>query len=199
MIGIDSIENYVFPSFVFDNDVDLSSAINAICENPLSVIAVSAKGKACFDAIIRILEIYPDMIIIGTDVVTQEQFGKMVNSGVRIVMTPGFSEEMKQWCLDDNATLIPGCSTATELMRCAEAGFAIIHIYPAGSIGGSSIIEEFSSAFGDIKFIPSGGIRVGDVMRYSTCENVYAICCDDLTDNKSIKDGLEALRDYNHR
>jgi 2-dehydro-3-deoxyphosphogluconate aldolase/(4S)-4-hydroxy-2-oxoglutarate aldolase len=70
--------------------------------------------------------------------------------------------------------IIPGCVTASDLEAGIEAGLSVFKFFPAEQMGGLEAIKLLSGPFGNIKFIPTGGINFGNLAAYLECDQVMA-------------------------
>jgi 2-dehydro-3-deoxyphosphogluconate aldolase/(4S)-4-hydroxy-2-oxoglutarate aldolase len=84
--------------------------------------------------------------------------------------------------------LLPGAVTASEVMAAREAGFNILKFFPASTSGGAAAIKAFAGPFGDIRFVPTGGIKLENAIDYLSLHNVRAVGGSWLTPADAIND-----------
>ena len=84
--------------------------------------------------------------------------------------------------------LLPGAVTASEVMAAREAGFNILKFFPASTSGGAAAIKAFAGPFGDIRFVPTGGINLDNAIDYLSLNNVRAVGGSWLTPADAIND-----------
>ena len=62
--------------------------------------------------------------------------------------------------------MIPGIATATELQTAWKLRVRVVKFFPAASLGGTAAIRALSSILPEVRFVPTGGIREGDLADY---------------------------------
>ena len=70
---------------------------------------------------------------------------------------------------------LPGVSSATDLMAAVDAGATDVNVFPAAASGGSAAIRALSAPFGDVRFVPTGGISAGNAAEYLAIPSVAAV------------------------
>ena len=58
--------------------------------------------------------------------------------------------------------VFPGAFTPTEIYKAWSLGAAMVKLYPAKTLG-ASYIKDIKAPFGEIKLLPTGGIRLDDI------------------------------------
>jgi hypothetical protein len=53
---------------------------------------------------------------------------------------------------------LPGAVTATEVQAALELGLTTVKFFPAGTSGGPGAIKALAAPFGDVRFVPTGGV-----------------------------------------
>ena len=62
--------------------------------------------------------------------------------------------------------MLPGAVTATEVQAALELGVTMVKFFPAGTSGGAAAIKALSAPFGQVRFVPTGGIGPGNLAEY---------------------------------
>ena len=52
-------------------------------------------------------------------VINLEQCKLAVSMGAKFIVSPGYSEEIVSWCVENNIPVTPGCVTPTEIRAAA--------------------------------------------------------------------------------
>jgi 2-dehydro-3-deoxyphosphogluconate aldolase/(4S)-4-hydroxy-2-oxoglutarate aldolase len=87
---------------------------------------------------------------------------------------PGFDEATVAWCLEHGVPVVPGVMTPTEIGGARSAGLDLPKFFPADATGGSGWLRSIAGVFPDVRFIPTGGIGVGNLGEYLRLPNVAA-------------------------
>lgn len=110
-------------------------------------------------------------------------------AGARFGVSPGFSGALSRACADLALPLLPGVSTASEVMAAGDAGHQLLKFFPAQAAGGIRMLEALAGPFPDVSFCPTGGIGPDNVSRYLALRNV-AVCGGSwLTPADALRDG----------
>ena len=122
---------------------------------------------------------------VGT-VCNAREFDAAIDAGAQFVVSPGQSDALFERALVTNIPFLPGAVTATEVIAAKEAGFRILKFFPAGTSGGAAAIKAFSGPFGDLQFVPTGGVNIHNANDYLSLPNVRAVGGTWLTPSDAI-------------
>ena len=78
-------------------------------------------------------------------------------------------------CQQLDLPVIPGVSTATEVMQALALGLDTVKLFPAEASGGVGAIATLSSAFPGLRFVPTGGITAARAPAYLLHPAVAAV------------------------
>ena len=70
---------------------------------------------------------------------------------------------------------LPGAVTATEVQAALELGLTTVKFFPAGTSGGAKAVAALAAPFGDVGFVPTGGIGPGNLAEYLALPSVRAV------------------------
>lgn len=147
---------------------------DALVAGGLQLVEITFRTSAAPDVLNAMAGRNDLLVGVGT-VLTAEQARRAVDAGARFVVSPGFSDAVVSTCLDQGVPVIPGVSTATELMAARDAGLRVVKFFPAAAAGGPPTIKALSSAFSDVFFIPTGGIGADNLADYLSVASVLAV------------------------
>ena len=89
-------------------------------------------------------------------------------------MTPGFDEEVVDYCLSKDIPVFPGVITPTEVTMAVKKGLKVVKFFPASQFGGLKTIKALSAPFGMVKFMPTGGIDASNLSEYLSSDKIVA-------------------------
>jgi len=69
---------------------------------------------------------------------------------------------------------MPGCMTPSEIEQAIELGLEVVKFFPAEAAGGIKMIKAMSAPYGNIKFMPTGGINEENMNEYLSFKKVIA-------------------------
>ena len=114
------------------------------------------------------------MIVGAGTVTTTEQADLAVESGAKFIVSPGFNEKVVKHCLERNIPVVPGVLTPSEIEKAMEYGLKTVKFFPAEQSGGAAMIKALSGPYGDLKFMPTGGITESNINDYLTLDCIAA-------------------------
>lgn len=82
-----------------------------------------------------------------------------INEGADFIISPGIIEEVADVVHDNDLLWVPGCMTATEIIRAEEAGAELVKLFP-GSLLGPSYVTAIKEIFPGLMFMPTGGVDI---------------------------------------
>jgi 2-dehydro-3-deoxyphosphogluconate aldolase/(4S)-4-hydroxy-2-oxoglutarate aldolase len=99
-------------------------------------------------------------------VVTVEQVDRCVDAGAQFLVSPGFDDGVVARAQFHDVAILPGVATATEIQRALRAGITALKFFPADRLGGLDTIAALAAPFGDVRFVPSGGVNPSNAAEY---------------------------------
>lgn len=98
-------------------------------------------------------------LLVGAGTVLRaEQVELAVGSGAQFVVSPGWSDKVFEASREQEVPHVPGVATASEIQAALEHGVDVVKFFPAEAMGGIGIIRALAAPFGDVRFVPTGGI-----------------------------------------
>jgi 2-dehydro-3-deoxyphosphogluconate aldolase / (4S)-4-hydroxy-2-oxoglutarate aldolase len=176
------------PVVVLDNAIDAGPLAQALVDAGLPVAEVTFRTDAARDSIARMAE-RGDMLVGAGTVLTPEQVDLAVDAGAAFVVSPGLSRAVVDRCRERGVTALPGAVTATEIQAALEMGLTTLKFFPARVSGGAEAVKALSAPFGDVRFVPTGGIDADDCAEYLRLPSVLAVGGSWMVPRKAIADG----------
>ena len=180
----------VVPVMVIKRLEDAVPLARALVDGGLNILEVTLRTEVALAAIAEIVREVPQAIVGSGTVCNAQQMAQSVDAGCQFMVSPGTTEKLLDDAKKSPIPLLPGISSVGELMRCQEYGYRDMKFFPAEASGGAAAIKAISGPFGDIKFCPTGGIGMGNVMSYLQMPNIMCvggswICPDNLIEQKN--------------
>lgn len=116
-----------------------------------------------------------DLVAGAGTVVTAGQVDEAYHAGARFVVSPGLSESVVERCRALGLPVLPGVTTATELIRALDLGLETVKFFPAEPSGGLAMVTSLSAAFPAMRFLPTGGITAASAPAYLAHPSVAAV------------------------
>ena len=162
------------PVVVIDDATDADALGAALVDGGLPVAEVTFRTPAAADAI-RVLRDRGDVLVGAGTVLTPAQVDEAVAAGASYVVSPGMSRAVVERCLERGVLPLPGAVTATEVQAALELGLSTVKFFPAATSGGPAAIAALAAPFGDLRFVPTGGIGPGNLDQYLALSCVAAV------------------------
>lgn len=162
------------PVVVLDDAAHARPLAAALVEGGLPVAEVTFRTAAAAEAIREMAADGRVLVGAGT-VLTPAQVDQAVDAGAQYVVSPGFSREVVDRCAERGVLALPGAVTATEVQAALAAGITTVKFFPAETSGGAAAIKALSAPFGDVRFVPTGGIGPKNLAEYLALPSVAAV------------------------
>ena len=171
----DKIKSFgVIPVVVLENAEDAKPLAEALVKGGLPVAEVTFRTAAAKESIRIMSENYPEMLVGAGTVLSVSQVDEAVEPGAKFIVTPGFDEEVVDYCLSKDIPVFPGVITPTEVTMAVKKGLKVVKFFPASQFGGLKTIKALSAPFGMVKFMPTGGIDASNLSEYLSSDKIVA-------------------------
>ncbi len=165
----------IVPVVVLENAADAVPTARAMLAGGVDVMEITFRTQAAADSIKAVSGQVPDMLVGAGTVITLAQCKRAVEMGARFIVSPGFDEEVVRWCVEKDIPVVPGCVTPTEIMSAMKLGLNVLKFFPAGIYGGLAAMKALSAPFGQVKFIPTGGVNKDNCGEYISAPFIHAV------------------------
>ncbi|MDR0313804.1 MAG: bifunctional 4-hydroxy-2-oxoglutarate aldolase/2-dehydro-3-deoxy-phosphogluconate aldolase [Treponema sp.] len=131
----------------------------------------TAQGE---EAIRRIKQKVPEILLGAGTVLTEEQVDKAVKAGAAFIVSPGFNPKILAHCIEKGIPITPGCSSPTDIEQALSLGLEAVKFFPAEQAGGLQFIKAVAAPYSSMMFIPTGGISSQNIAKYTAYEKILA-------------------------
>jgi len=146
-----------------------------LLDNGVNAIEITLRTEAALDAIKTIKKACPNMIMgVGT-VLTPQDVTDSVNIGADFLVSPGMSPKLEDAMLKSGLLSLPGIATPSEALTRYEAGFEMVKLFPAAVVGGVPMLKGMYAPMPHLRFMPTGGVRLSNMMDYLELPNVVSV------------------------
>jgi 2-dehydro-3-deoxyphosphogluconate aldolase/(4S)-4-hydroxy-2-oxoglutarate aldolase len=179
----------IVPVIALNDAKDAAPLAKALCDGGLPCAEVTFRTAAAEESIRIMTSQFPDMLVGAGTVLTIEQVDKAIKAGARFIVSPGLNPKVVKYCVDNNITIIPGCSSPTDIEQAIELGLDVVKFFPAEASGGLAKIKAMSAPYGNIMFMPTGGINAMNLTSYLDYNKILACGGSWMVDNAVIASG----------
>ena len=164
----------VVPVVVLEKVEDAVPMANALVAGGLPAAEVTFRTAAAADCIKKMADECPDILVGAGTVVNLEQCKRAVEAGAKFIVSPGYDEQIIDWCLENEVNLVPGGVTPAELTCLINRGFDITKFFPANLYGGLKALEALAAVFVGHRFMPTGGVSTDNVREFLGSKAIIA-------------------------
>ena len=179
----------VVPLVGEDDPAKAVAVARALVAGGLSVIEVVLRTPNAQAGMEAILEAGGDLVVGAGTVLTLDQAKSVVASGAQFIVSPGLVDNIAEYCLAEDIPIFPGTMTAGEVQRAYAMGLRHVKFFPAKLAGGVPMLKAFSSVFGDMRFMPTGGVSAENLSDFLAVPSVIACGGSWLTPKDAIASG----------
>lgn len=156
-------------------DVDKAVPLaQALSDGGLPCMEITFRTSQAEEAIKRVTSSMPEMLVGAGTVLTTDQVERAVMAGARFIVSPGLNPEVVKHCITLKIPVTPGCANPSDIESAINLGLSVVKFFPAEAMGGVKVIKAISAPYGDIMFIPTGGINEKNLNEYLSCPSVLA-------------------------
>jgi 2-dehydro-3-deoxyphosphogluconate aldolase/(4S)-4-hydroxy-2-oxoglutarate aldolase len=165
----------VIPVLEIDSSAHAVPVVEALSAGGLPIAEVTLRTKAGLESIRNIAHKLPDVLVGAGTVINLKQAQAAQDAGAQFLVSPGMAEDVVIWAAKNQIPILAGAVTPTEIMRGLNLGLTLLKFFPSETLGGLKAIKAISDPFPQVKFIPTGGIRLENLAEYLQMEKVHAV------------------------
>jgi len=187
----------IVPVVKIDREEDALPMAKALIDGGLPCAEVTFRTAAAEESIRIMSEAYPDMLVGAGTVLTKEQVDRAVGAGAKFIVSPGLNPETVKYCQEKNVPIVPGCCNPSDIETALSLGLTEVKFFPAEAAGGLNMIKAMAAPYGNVKFMPTGGVNAKNLTDYLDFDKILAcggtyMCTKDMLANKEF-DKIEAM------
>jgi 2-dehydro-3-deoxyphosphogluconate aldolase / (4S)-4-hydroxy-2-oxoglutarate aldolase len=164
----------IIPVIVLEEAAAARPLAKALLEGGLPCAEVTFRTAAAAEAISCIAQEHPEVLVGAGTVLRVEQAEQAIRSGARFIVAPGFNPRVVDYCIEQGVAVFPGVCTPTDIEAALEKGLTELKFFPAEPMGGLGYLKAISAPYGQVRYIPTGGISAENVSGYLAFKKVLA-------------------------
>lgn len=165
----------IMPVIALEDASKAEKLAGALCEGGIYCAEVTFRTSCASQAIKSMIEACPNMLVGAGTVLNISQAEKALEAGAKFIVSPGFNSELVDWCIKNNVPTVPGVSNASEITAAINKGLTKVKLFPARTLGGCALLDDFKGPFPQVSFMPTGGISLENVRDYFKRKNVFCV------------------------
>jgi 2-dehydro-3-deoxyphosphogluconate aldolase / (4S)-4-hydroxy-2-oxoglutarate aldolase len=164
----------VIPVLVLQEELDWTALAETFVSAGLPVLEVTLRTPLALDAIREMARV-PGAIVGAGTVLNESQLAQAIDAGSKFIVSPGLTNPLALAARDTGIPFLPGVATTSDIMRGLDLGLDRFKFFPAEAAGGIPTLQAFAAVFGNIRFCPTGGIRVDTAANWLAVEPVLCV------------------------
>jgi 2-dehydro-3-deoxyphosphogluconate aldolase/(4S)-4-hydroxy-2-oxoglutarate aldolase len=160
----------------------------ALLRGGMTAVEITLRTPAALASLQAVKEQVPGVLVAAGTVTNGKLLAEATAAGADFCVSPGVTRALLEAARKRKVSLLPGVSTASEVMLGLDHGLDLFKLFPATAVGGRDLLRAFAGPFPDVRFCPTGGLNAGNYRDFLALPNV--ICCGgswmvgpDLVDN----------------
>jgi len=162
------------PVVKIENSRDAVPLGRALLDGGLPIAEITFRTAAAEGAIQAMTTELPDLLVGAGTVLTVDQVESAVKAGARFMVAPGFNPTVVDYCLAHNIPVVPGINNPSQIERALERQLKVVKFFPAEASGGLPFLKAVAAPYGDMLFMPTGGINQQNLLDYLAFPRVVA-------------------------
>lgn len=164
----------VVPVVKIEDPKDAVPLGKALIAGGLPCAEITFRTAAAEEAIANLSRELPELIVGAGTVLTPEQADKAVAAGAAFIVSPGFNPRVVDHCLEIGTPIFPGINNPTGIEQALERDLPAVKFFPAEASGGMKMLKAMAAPYGDILFMPTGGVNAANIGSYLAFSRVLA-------------------------
>lgn len=162
----------VIPVIVLQRVADAVPMAEALVAGGVRVLEVTLRTPVALQAMEAIAKAVPQAVLGAGTVRSPADARAARDAGCRFAVSPGYTAAVGQACREIGLPLLPGVSTAGEVMAANADGLHFLKFFPATAAGGIPMLKALGGPFPDVVFCPTGGITPETAAQFLALDNV---------------------------
>ena len=165
----------VVPVVVLDDVNDAIPTAKAMAAGGVDTMEITFRTACAPEAIKAVAENCSEVLVGAGTIINVEQAKLAVEMGAKFIVSPGFSDEVVGWCVENGIPVAPGCVTPTEIMAALKHGLKMVKFFPANVYGGLKALKNLAGPFVGLKFLPTGGVNNDNIKEFIDTPFIHAV------------------------
>jgi len=159
------------PVVALDRADDAVPLAHTLADAGLRMVEITLRTPAGLPAIRAIRDANVALTVAAGTIRTPAELLAARDAGAQLAISPGATRALIDAARSDGVAWVPGAATPSEVMALADAGFTVQKLFPARL----DLVDALAGPFPDIRFVPTGGVDLGNAGEYLERRTVVAV------------------------
>ena len=164
----------LIPVIKIENADDAVPLAKALIDGGLPAAEITFRTKCAAEAIKNITEAFPEMLVGAGTVLTTEQVDAAIAAGSKFLVSPGLNPKVVAYAQSKGCPMLPGCANPSDVEAALELGLTTVKFFPAEAVGGLKMLKAMAAPYGQLTFMPTGGINENNLLDYLKFNKIIA-------------------------
>ena len=164
----------IIPVVALDRAEDALPLVDALSGGGLGCVEITFRTPAAAAAIGAVRLHRPGILVGAGTILTTAQADAAIEAGASFLVAPGFNPGVVRHSLARGIPIVPGVCTPSEIEQALALDMTLLKFFPAGPIGGVAYIKALTGPYPMVRFMPTGGITIGNVGEFLAVPQVVA-------------------------
>jgi 2-dehydro-3-deoxyphosphogluconate aldolase/(4S)-4-hydroxy-2-oxoglutarate aldolase len=179
----------IMPVITIMREEDILPLADALAAGGLTVLEITLRSAHGLTAIRRLREERPELCVGAGTVLDRQMLAAAEEAGAQFIVTPGSTAELLQAGLESAVPMLPGTSSASDIMLGYALGYRRFKLFPAEICGGTAALKALGGPFNGVRFCPTGGVNPSNLQRYMALPHVMCVGGTWMFDSGWVKNG----------
>ena len=162
----------VIPVIVLNRVEHAVPMAEALLEGGVQVLEVTLRTPVALRCIEAIAKAVPKAILGAGTLRSAADVRAARDAGCWFGVSPGYTREIGAACRNAGLALLPGVSSASEVMTANADGLTFLKFFPAVPAGGVPMLKALHGPFPDVAVCPTGGLTPDNAPQFLALPNV---------------------------
>ncbi|WP_437881002.1 bifunctional 4-hydroxy-2-oxoglutarate aldolase/2-dehydro-3-deoxy-phosphogluconate aldolase [Pseudomonas sp. LRF_L74] len=179
----------ILPVITIDREEDVLPLADALSAGGLRTLEITLRSEHGLGAIRTLREQRPELCVGAGTVLDEWMLADAEAAGAQFIVSPGCTAELLRAGVYSPLPVLPGISSASEIMLGYALGYRRFKLFPAEVSGGVPALKALGGPFPTVRFCPTGGVEPGNIRHYMDQPNVMCVGGSWMMDREWIRQG----------
>lgn len=163
------------PVVTIDAAAGAAALAGALADGGLPIAEITFRTDAAAEAIAAMRAARPDVLVGAGTVLDAATVDRALEAGAHFIVAPGFNPATVAYAQAHGIPVVPGVVTPSEIEAAMSLGLRVLKFFPAEASGGPAYLSALRATYPMVRFMPTGGINMGNFASYLALPNVIAV------------------------
>ncbi len=167
----------VVPVIAIESPREAVPMADALIQGGLPIAEITFRTDAAADVIRALKEERPELLLGAGTILSVENLVRAVDCGALFGVSPGLNPAVAKKAQELGFPFFPGVMTPSEVEGGLSYGTKVLKFFPSEASGGIKMLKAVSAPYAHlgVKFIPTGGINMGNLEKYIALDQVLVV------------------------